>query len=113
MEKYLLHILSENNNPMLLNILNGLEEQGIMFKVVSLDKEVNIDLNKVPFNVVVVVKGNETYLMDRDFNNKFNMSLIKSFNNTSSDSKRYKNFGLDIGRYIKGVPLKGDWNESK
>lgn len=108
MEKYLLQILSENNNPMLSKILNGLEEQGILFKVVSLEEERNINLNKVPFNMTVVIKKNEAYLMDRDFNNKFNMICRNNLGN----SKILKDFGLDIGRYIKGTPLKGDWNES-
>lgn len=108
MEKYLLQILSENNNPMLSKILNGLEEQGILFKVVSLEEERNINLNKVPFNMAVVIKKDEAYLMDRDFNNKFNMI----YRNNLGNSKILKDFGLDIGRYIKGTPLKGDWNES-
>lgn len=108
MERYLLQILAENNNPMLIKILNGLEEQGILFKIVSLKEERNIDLNKVPFNIAVVIKNSEAYLIGRDFKNKFIMDLqVKDVNNFN-DSKRLKNFGVNVGRYIKGTPLEGE-----
>lgn len=115
MEKYLLKVLSDKDNPILLPLLNGLEEQGIFFTIISLEAEFNTNLNKAPFNLIVIVKGTHIYLKSRDFNKTFNINLSKDFNYKSklenNTKKEIKLLGLDIGRYIKGTPLKGDWNE--
>lgn len=114
MDKYLLHVLANEPNFMLKDILSGIEEQGIQFKVMPLEDENKIDLNKVPFNLIIVVKEHEAYLVDRDIKNCVDIRVKNIFDyGNKNNSKKLKNFGLDMGRYIKGIPLKGDWNESK
>ncbi|WP_459835732.1 hypothetical protein [Clostridium carnis] len=101
MTNNLLQIYSDPNNKNLISVENGIEEQGIYYEVLPLKLFDEINLKDKPFNMVVIIHGNEAWLNSNDF--KFGVNTISK--------NIFKEFGLDVGRYIKGIPLKGEWSE--
>ena len=105
MNNNFLKIYSDANNINLNYLLNGLEEQGIRFEVLPLDEIINLNIAKVPFNLAVKLEQNRIELKSNYFKGKVN------FKATNINKNIAKEFGLDIGRYIKKLPLRGDWYE--
>lgn len=98
-----LKVFADKSNRYLYSLLNGIEEQGIVYEVESISNSNTLDLKEVPFNMAVIIQDNKIILKSIDFKNKTKFE-IDTLNN-----KKVKEFGLDIGRYIKGLPLKGEW----
>lgn len=100
-----LKVFADKENKYLYKLLNGIEEQGIVYEVKSIKNISNLDLKEVPFNMAVIIEDNKIILKSIDFKDKIKFEINKLNN------KKVKDFGLDIGRYIKGLPLKGEWYE--
>lgn len=100
-----LKIFGNKENKYLNKLLNGIEEQGIVYEVKDVKHISTLDLKEVPFNMAVIIEGNKIILKSIDFKNKIKFEI------ETLSSKKVKDFGLDIGRYIKGLPLKGEWYE--
>lgn len=100
-----LKVFGYEKNEYLYYLLNGIEEQGIAYEVKSPNEVNNLDLKEIPFNMAVIMENNKIILKSIDFKDsvKFEMSTL--------NKKSVKEFGLDVGRYIKGIPLKGEWYE--
>lgn len=100
-----LKVFSDEDNKYLYNLLNGIEEQGIVYEVKSISNITTLDLKEVPFNMAVIIEDNKIILKSIDFKEKIKFEI------DTLNIKKVKEFGLDIGRYIKGLPLKGEWDE--
>lgn len=100
-----LKVFGYDKNEYLYDLLNGIEEQGIAYEVKSPNEVTSLDLKEIPFNMAIIIENNKIILKSIDFRNsvKFEMSTL--------NKKSVKEFGLDVGRYIKGIPLKGEWYE--
>lgn len=100
-----LKVFGYDKNEYLYDLLTGIEEQGIAYEVKSPNKVIGLDLKDIPFNMAVIIENNKIILKSIDFRDsvKFEMSTL--------NKKNVKEFGLDVGRYIKGIPLKGEWYE--
>lgn len=105
MDNNFLRVYAEDENSYLTFVLDGLEEQGIRYEVLDLNQIEKVNLNKVPFNIVLELDDNRIELKSSDFKNLVNFRLVME------SKKRAKEFGIDVGRYIKKIPLKGDWYE--
>lgn len=105
MDNNFLKVYAEDDNGYLTSVLDGLEEQGIRYEVLALEQIGGLDIKKVPFNIAVELDNNRIELRSDDFNDLVNFRVAVE------DKKRAKEFGLDVGRYIKRIPLKGDWYE--
>lgn len=100
-----LKVFEDGSNKYLYRLLNGIEEQGIVYEVKSSSNITTLDLKEVPFNMAVIIEKNKIILKSIDFKNKIKFEI------DNLNSEKVKGFGLDIGRYIKGLPLKGEWYE--
>lgn len=100
-----LKVFEDGSNKYLYRLLNGIEEQGIVYEVKSSSNITTLDLKEVPFNMAVIIEKNKIILKSIDFKNKIKFEI------DNLNSEKVKEFGLDIGRYIKGLPLKGEWYE--
>lgn len=100
-----LKVFGYDKNEYLYDLLNGIEEQGIAYEVKSPNEIRSLDLKEIPFNMAVIIENNKIILKSIDFKNsvKFEMNTL--------NKKSVKEFGLDVGRYIKGIHLKGEWYE--
>lgn len=105
MDNNFLKVYSDKNNVYLGFVLDGLEEQNIRYEVLALELIGELNIAKVPFNLVVELDQNNVELKSSDFKGLVNFKV------TISNKKIAKEFGLDVGRYIKKIPLKGDWYE--
>lgn len=105
MKKKALYVYGEENNQYMEALLNGIEEQGIDYDILPLISLEKLDLKKSTFNMAVIISGREIEAKSIDFK-----GMVK-FRVKASTKKIAKEFGLDIGRYIKRIPLKGDWYE--
>ena len=105
MDNNFLKVYSDKDNVYLSSLLDGIEEQNIKYEVLLLDKIGELNLAKVPFNIAVELNDNRVELKSNDFKKVVNFKVI------IENKKTAKEFGLDVGRYIKKIPLKGDWYE--
>lgn len=105
MDNNFLKVYSDKNNVYLGFVLDGLEEQNIRYEVLALELIGELNLAKVPFNMAVELDQDNVELKSSDFKGVVNFKV------TISNKKIAKEFGLDVGRYIKKIPLKGDWYE--
>lgn len=104
MVKKELLILCDENNMFLRALLDGIEEQGIYFKVEDIKRINFLNIKNIPFEMFIELKENMVSVNSKDLNKNI------GFKYKGLTLKAAKEFGLDIGRYIKGIPLKGDWN---
>lgn len=105
MDNNFLKVYSDKDNVYLSSLLDGIEEQNIKYEVLLLDKIRELNLVKVPFNIAVELNEDRVELKSNDFKRLVNFKVI------IKNKKTAKEFGLDVGRYIKKIPLKGDWYE--
>lgn len=105
MDNNFLKVYSDKNNVYLGFVLDGLEEQNIRYEVLALELIGELNLAKVPFNMAIELNQNNVELKSSDFKGLVNFKV------TISNKKIAKEFGLDVGSYIKKIPLKGDWYE--
>lgn len=85
------------------SLLDGIEEQGIYFKVDDIKKKNFLNIKNINFGMFIELEENNVIVNSKDFNKNI------GFKYKGLTLKIAKEFGLDIGRYIKGIPLKGDW----
>lgn len=104
MENNFLMVYGQRDNKYMNYLLNGLEEQGIKFEILTISELKNINVNKLPFNIAIEISTDYIKVISKEFNE--DRFCIKGI-----DEKNSKAFGLDVGRYIKRLPLKGDWYE--
>lgn len=105
MDNNFLKVYSDKDNLYLSSLLDGIEEQNIKYEVLSLKEIRDLNLAKAPFNIAVELKDNKVELKSNDFKKVVNFKVI------IENKKIAKEFGLDVGRYIKKIPLNGDWYE--
>lgn len=101
----LLKIYSDSNDTKLKLVKEGIEEQGICYEILSLKSAYNLDIKKHPFSLAIIIDNKDILIKSINFIKRIN------FNVENISNKYLKEVGLDIGRYIKGLPLKGDWDE--
>lgn len=104
MDSYL-KIFSYYDNEFTKLLLDGIEEQGIKYKVIKGRNNRDLFKGQFPFNIFVEIHKSKFKVISTEIDENIILEL------KCLDRKKMKLFGLDIGRYIKGLPLKGDFYE--
>lgn len=105
MNNFFLQIYTEYSCKYINSLLDGIEEQGIRYSICNLTEYKELDNYTRPFNCAVIINNNKAQLISPEITKKISFEIeLKSI-------EKLKDFGCDIGRYIKKSPLKGGWNE--
>lgn len=103
--KYLLKIFIDYESEFSFEFLSGIEEEGIRYEIKNLESFYLYELNNLPFQLGVVIKNNKVLVKS------FDKNIEKLFYIRNYENFRLSKFSRDIGRFIKKLPLKGEWND--